>query len=862
MVPAESCSRNNRLFLIQFTVVSYWHFSYRRTGIFFYWFDSNGSNLNRGGELSTPSFIRESLRLLLTSRQSIYDRHCAAAKTTTTEPAVAERTKGTEKKVLAGATINQVFNFFGDLFLSRRSATSRSLCPQTILIESTEAPALHESALTPGSLFLTILEAVAISPYFPTPTISFDAKRSRFVLINQLVHRRLFYSFNHHQSTPPNRLTIMPIFRIMGGNSSNSAARSTNLTSSATRAAPQQNQQPQQQQQRVSRHTYPGMRISHGPGGAAGAPLGGGMPMPPPRVGGVSPNTSVNSAMLHSSMPGGVVVRGSSVGGSGGAAPPVSAPLPPAQNPAMSSGTGGIDSSVSTVPGAAAGGVGTTNRPGAYSVTRTTVGPAQIYRVTVPPGVRPGAEFTVHAGQRRVRVRCPPTSRPGHSLQITLPPEPTTHNNLLRVAPVTNPYSDTSQGGAMAMTPEVKRVNQAASESGGTAQTFLVTIPPDVYPGMQFTVNVEGQRFMVTCPSNAGPNMKVRIVPPTQREEPLAAPKTQVFEVKVPPGVRPSQPFTLMANGQRVLVTCPPNVVPGQKIHFQLPVQHALGSIQLSYESEKDGGWCRTIRVNDLKFQWVRTTANTSRNDLDINGGGISALDDMQTFDFSKAAYVRKLQMLEGNDARMRTGKVTLVPAQEAVVESRLVQNGKTILSYSDIANYQTKSLEIKSNWFYGTVCSQITAPWEDGHVKIVVRRRHLLNDSVDAIMSLGREDMRKRWRIEFLGEPGIDAGGVTREWFQLVTEMIFDPDFGLWLSSVNNQMCMIINPASGKYLGEGVVQFVRGIVMTLNHLLTRPSFYCDNSLFPLILDCRYGMPRRSLGLFSIPRPCPRPSTF
>ena len=65
--------------------------------------------------------------------------------------------------------------------------------------------------------------------------------------------------------------------------------------------------------------------------------------------------------------------------------------------------------------------------------------------------------------------------------------------------------------------------------------------------------------------------------------------------------------------------------------------------------------------------------------------------------------------------------------------------------------------------------------------------------------MALGRDDMRKRWRIEFAGEPGIEAGGLTREWFQLVTEQIFDPDFGLWLSSDNNQMSMRINGASRK---------------------------------------------------------------
>jgi hypothetical protein len=350
------------------------------------------------------------------------------------------------------------------------------------------------------------------------------------------------------------------------------------------------------------------------------------------------------------------------------------------------------------------------------------------------------------------------------------------------------------------MTPEVRKVNQAAIENGGIAQTFLVTIPPNIYPGMQFTVNVDGQRFMVTCPSNAGPNMKVRIVPPTQREEPMAAQKTQVFEVTVPAGVRPNQPFTLMANGQRVLVTCPANVTPGQKIRFQLPVQQVIGNIQLSYENES-GGWIRTIRVKDMKFQWVRVSNKKKKSkeepEEDNNDNGV--LDDMETFDFTKAAYVRKIGYLEGNDARMRTATVDFAPANEAAVDSRLVYANKTLLSYADIANIQGKSLDEKVAWFQN-ICKQLTSKWDEGHIKLVVRRHKLLQDSVDAIMSLGRDDMRRHWRVEFLGEPAIDAGGVTREWFQLVTEQLFDPDFGLWLSSVNNQMCMTINPASGEY--------------------------------------------------------------
>ena len=74
----------------------------------------------------------------------------------------------------------------------------------------------------------------------------------------------------------------------------------------------------------------------------------------------------------------------------------------------------------------------------------------------------------------------------------------------------------------------------------------------------------------------------------------------------------------------------------------------------------------------------------------------------------------------------------------------------------------------------------------------MVVRRHALLEDSIRAVMSLGRDDMRKRWRIEFAGESDIENGNLTREWltrewFQLVTEQIFDPDFGLWLFAMRN---------------------------------------------------------------------------
>jgi len=134
------------------------------------------------------------------------------------------------------------------------------------------------------------------------------------------------------------------------------------------------------------------------------------------------------------------------------------------------------------------------------------------------------------------------------------------------------------------------------------------------------------------------------------------------------------------------------------------------------------------------------------------------------------------------------------------VVDSKIKSaNGTDLVSYSDIATAQMKSYEDKIQWFQDT-CAQLCVEWNEGHMRMNVRREYLLSDSIEAVMSLSRKDLRKVWRFEFIGEAGIDAGGLAREWFELVTEEVFDPDMGLWQTSHTNQMCMQINPASGEY--------------------------------------------------------------
>ena len=364
----------------------------------------------------------------------------------------------------------------------------------------------------------------------------------------------------------------------------------------------------------------------------------------------------------------------------------------------------------------------------------------ETFSIIIPSHVVPGSDFQVSAGGRLVRVHCPPNFTPGDPMRITIP---------------------------------VGHVNQGngISAGAGDGRSNPPSLPPKSYP--------------------------VPPQPPAPAETGNAnqqTGKTRKFQVVVPDGVIPGHPFSLLAAGMRVLVTCPRDARPGQKIQFDLPEglvnrpegpKSKLAVIKLSY-GMKDG-WTRCIRPTDMKFQWTR---------LDEKGD----VDERTRFDAGRSAYVLKLDYVDDNDS-LRRGRCSLVTAERGIVDSRVEsRNGTDLVSYSDVVNAQMKSYKDKIQWFQET-CARLSADWDktNKYAKIAVRREYLLGDSIKRVMSFGRKDLRTKWWIEFIGEDGIDAGGLAREWYQLVTDAIFDPDNGLWQMSETNQMCMQINPASGE---------------------------------------------------------------
>ena len=60
-------------------------------------------------------------------------------------------------------------------------------------------------------------------------------------------------------------------------------------------------------------------------------------------------------------------------------------------------------------------------------------------------------------------------------------------------------------------------------------------------------------------------------------------------------------------------------------------------------------------------------------------------------------------------------------------------------------------------------------------------------------------EDYKKELRIAFINEAGIDHGGVKKEWFQMVCQKIFNPEYGISLkaSGLISQGMFIENAAT-----------------------------------------------------------------
>jgi len=91
-----------------------------------------------------------------------------------------------------------------------------------------------------------------------------------------------------------------------------------------------------------------------------------------------------------------------------------------------------------------------------------------------------------------------------------------------------------------------------------------------------------------------------------------------------------------------------------------------------------------------------------------------------------------------------------------------------------------------------------VVMPDSEGHAVLsfdpffvleVERGEEMLQMTFDAIAKASQKQLRKKLRIKFKNEEGVDAGGVIKEFFQLVSEELFSYGSGLWTSKYGDNV-------------------------------------------------------------------------
>ncbi|TPX54318.1 hypothetical protein PhCBS80983_g05973 [Powellomyces hirtus] len=84
------------------------------------------------------------------------------------------------------------------------------------------------------------------------------------------------------------------------------------------------------------------------------------------------------------------------------------------------------------------------------------------------------------------------------------------------------------------------------------------------------------------------------------------------------------------------------------------------------------------------------------------------------------------------------------------------------------------------------------------GSCHVTVRRNNIFEDAYSEVMRYPATELKKRLMIKFHGEDGLDYGGLSREFFFLLSHEMFNPFYCLFEYSAHDNYTLQINPNSG----------------------------------------------------------------
>lgn len=140
---------------------------------------------------------------------------------------------------------------------------------------------------------------------------------------------------------------------------------------------------------------------------------------------------------------------------------------------------------------------------------------------------------------------------------------------------------------------------------------------------------------------------------------------------------------------------------------------------------------------------------------------------EVKKVDFTKEPIERLFFSFTDEHKKLLNQMVRTNPNLMSGPFGMLVRNPR-VLEFDNKKNYFDRKLHQETD--------------ESGKLTISIRRDQVFLDSFRALFFKSKDDFKSsKLEINFKGEAGVDAGGVTREWYQVLSRQMFNPDYALF---------------------------------------------------------------------------------
>ncbi|GHJ84973.1 hypothetical protein NliqN6_1375 [Naganishia liquefaciens] len=151
---------------------------------------------------------------------------------------------------------------------------------------------------------------------------------------------------------------------------------------------------------------------------------------------------------------------------------------------------------------------------------------------------------------------------------------------------------------------------------------------------------------------------------------------------------------------------------------------------------------------------------------------------------------------------------------QHRAVLNMMVRNNPSLMSGSFsllVLNPRVLDFDNKRNWFSQQLRKKPASREVGGTIHLNVRRQDVFNDSYRVLAGKSGEALKySKLNVKFHGEEGVDAGGVSREWYTVLAQSIFNPGYCLFEPCAADQLTY--QPSQRSWVNPEHIGFFRFI--------------------------------------------------